>query len=300
MLGDSALYFITFDFKERKLAFVKILHLQDMDGIVLTEEKINSIQERFRQHIENLGDADLAVEKEKLCYLIQNEDQRISASVDKINIYATIILTVLPLVLAVIDLKAIIALPFLLVVGIVLMIYSLANICTYVFKAIKVQGISKSTFSDLRESQKKEKEILLQYQYDWQQLKYKAQLFVSYVLNLQEWVILILFLTVGVSIGVTFKDIGDNEILTNRMGNSEVITLNIDRVKEPYNQDAVKWKELLLDIEKESYKHIVFIGNYDKAPVFFNELDKYDDLEIDFLQDSQMDKEQIKIIREEH
>ena len=46
-------------------------------------------------------------------------------------------------------------------------------------------------------------------------------------------------------------------------------------------------------------KHIVFIGNYDKAPVFFNELDKYDDLEIDFLQDSQMDKEQIKIIREE-
>lgn len=299
MFGDSALYFITFDIKEKKLTFVKILRLQDMDGIVLTEEKINGIQERFRQHIENLGDADLAVEKEKLCYLIQNEDQRISASVDKINIYATIILTVLPLVLAVIDLKAIIALPFLLIVGIVLMIYSLANICTYVFKAIKVQGISKSTFSDLRESQKKEKEILLQYQYDWQQLKYKAQLFVSYVLNLQEWVILILFLTVGVSIGVAFKDIGDNEILTNRMGNSEVITLNIDSVKEPYNQDAVEWKELLLDIENESYKHIVFIGNYDKAPVFFNELDKYDDLEIDFLQDSQMDKEQIKIIREE-
>lgn len=290
MFGDSALYFITFDIKEKKLTFVKILRLQDMDGIVLTEEKINGIQERFRQHIENLGDADLAVEKEKLCYLIQNEDQRISASVDKINIYATIILTVLPLVLAVIDLKAIIALPFLLIVGIVLMIYSLANICTYVFKAIKVQGISKSTFSDLRESQKKEKEILLQYQYDWQQLKYKAQLFVSYVLNLQEWVILILFLTVGVSIGVAFKDIGDNEILTNRMGNSEVITLNIDSVKEPYNQDAVEWKELLLDIEKESYKHIVFIGNYDKAPVFFNELDKYDDLEIDFLQDSQMNE----------
>ena len=107
MFGDSALYFITFDIKEKKLTFVKILRLQDMDGIVLTEEKINGIQERFRQHIENLGDADLAVEKEKLCYLIQNEDQRISASVDKINIYATIILTVLPLVLAVIDLKAI-------------------------------------------------------------------------------------------------------------------------------------------------------------------------------------------------
>ncbi|RKI37529.1 hypothetical protein D7V86_22785 [bacterium D16-51] len=299
MFGDSALYFITFDIKEKKLTFVKILRLQDMDGIVLTEEKINGIQERFRQHIENLGDADLEVEKEKLCYLIQNEDQRISSSVDKINIYATIILTVLPLALAVIDLKAIIAFPFLLILGIVLIVYSLVNICAYVFKAIKVQGISKSTFSDLRGSQEKEKEILLQYQYDWQQLKYKAQLFVSYVLNLQEWVILILVLTVGISIGIAFQEIGDNKTPTNGVGDSKVITLNISDVEEPYNQAAVKWKELLLEIEKESCKHIVFIGNYDKVPVFFKELDKYDDLEIDFLQDSQMDKEQIKIIREE-
>lgn len=299
MIGDFALYLISFDIKVKKLAFAKVLRLQDMEGIVLTEEHINGIQERFRQHIENLGDKDLAVEKEKLCYLIQNEDQRISSSVDKINIYATIILTVLPLVLAVIDLKAIITFPFLLILGIVLMVYSLVNICAYVFKAIKVQGISKSTFSDLRGSQKKDKEILLQYQYDWQQLKYKAQLFVSYVLNLQEWVILILILTVGVSTGVAFKDIRDNRMSSNRMGSSEVITLNISDVEEPYNEDAVKWKELLLDIEKESYKHIVFIGNYDKAPVFFDELDNYDDLEIDFLQDSQMDKEQIKIVREE-
>lgn len=300
MLGDSVLYLITFDIKVKKPAFAKILRLQDMEGIVLTEEHINGIQERFKQHIKDLGDGDLAVEKEKLCYLIQNEEQRISSSVDKINIYATIILTVLPLVLAVIDLKAIITLPFLLILGIVLMVYSLANICAYVFKAIKVQGISKSTFSDLRGSQEKDKEILLQYQYDWQQLKYKAQLFVSYVLNLQEWVILILVLTVGISIGIAFQDIRDNETPTNGMGDSEVITLNIGDVEETYNQDAVKWKELLLEIEKESCKHIIFIGNYDKMPVFFDELDKYDDLEIDFLQDSQMDKEQIKIIiREE-
>lgn len=299
MLGDFALYIITFDVKVKKPAFAKVLRLQDMEGSVLTEEQINGIQERFKHHIEELGDEDLAVEKEKLCYLIQNEDQRISSSVEKINIYATIILTVLPLALAVIDLKAIVTFPFLLILGIVLMVYSLVNICAYVFKAIKVQGISKSSFSDLRGSHEKDKEILLQYQYDWQQLKYKAQLFVSYVLNLQEWVILILVLTVGLSIGIAFQDIRDNETPINGMGDSGVITLNIGDVEEPYNQDAVKWKELLLEIEKESYKHIVFIGNYDKLPVFFSELDKYGDLEIDFLQDSQMDKEQVKIIWEE-
>lgn len=299
MFGDSILYLITFDIELKNVKIAKILRLQEMEGLVLSEEHINGIQERFKQHIEHLSNEDLAVEKEKLCYLIQNEEQRISSSVDKINIYASIILTVFPLVLAVIDLKRIITLPFLLVLGIFFMVYSLVNICAYVFKAIKVQGIRKSTFSDLRASQKKDKEILVQYQYDWQQLKTKAQLFVSYVLNLQEWIILVLSLAVIVSMGIAIKGTCANGLSINGIKNSEVITLNIYNVDEPYNQDAIKWKELLLDTEKESYKRIVFIGNCDEMPTFFNELDKYDDLEIDFLQDSQMDKEQIKIILEE-
>ena len=300
MLGDSILYLLTYDMKKKKLDFYTVLSLKDMESILLTDENIDDIQERFKEHIKDLSDEDLAIEKEKLCYLIENENQRISSSVNKINIYATIILTVLPLSLAIIDLEVIITLHFLLILGIILMVYSLVNICIYVFSAVKVQGISKSTFKDLSESQEKNKEILVQYQYDWQQLKYKAQLFVSYVLNLQEWVILIMALIVGISIGITCQDISKTKIPTNVMVRSEVITLNIADVEEAHNQDAVKWKELLLEIEKEKCKHIVFVGNYDKVPEFFNELDKYDDVKIDFLQDSHMNKEQIKIIMEEY
>ena len=301
MLGDSILYLITFDIKEKKSNFYTVLSLKDIEGILLTDEHIDDIQERFKEHIKDLSDEDLAIEKEKLCYLIENENQRISSSVNKINIYATIILTVLPLALAIIDLKVILTLHFLLILGIILMIYSLVNICVYVFSAVKVQGINKSAFKDLRESQEKNKEILVQYQYDWQQLRYKAQLFVSYVLNLQEWVILIMILAVGISIGITCQDISKNKIPTNVMKvRNEVITLNIADVEKAHNQEAIKWKELLLEIEKEKCKHIVFVGNYDKVPVFFNELDKYDDVKIDFLQDSQMNKKQIKIIMEEY
>ena len=300
MFGDSILYLITFDIKRKKFEPYKLLNLKEMEGILLTEEHIYEIQGRFRQHIIELTDEELAVEKEKLCYLIENENQRISSSVDKINIYATIILTVLPLMLAIIDLKVIITLHFTLILGIILIVYSLINICVYVFSAVKVQGISKCTFNDLRESQEKNKKIVVQYQYDWQQLRHKAQLFVSYVLNLQEWVILTIFLIVCISIGITLQDISKNKIPTNVMVRSEVITLNIADVKEAHNQDAVKWKELLLEIEKEKCKHIVFVGNYDKIPEFFNELDKYDDVKIDFLQDSHMNKEQIKIIMEEY
>ena len=300
MLGDSILYLLTYDMKKKKLDFYTVLSLKDMESILLTDENIDDIQERFKEHIKDLSDEDLAIEKEKLCYLIENENQRISSSVNKINIYATIILTVLPLSLAIIDLEVIITLHFLLILGIILMVYSLVNICIYVFSAVKVQGISKSTFKDLSESQEKNKEILVQYQYDWQQLKYKAQLFVSYVLNVQEWVILIMVLIACISIGITCQDISKNKIPTNVMVRSEVITLNIADVEEAHNQDAVKWKELLLEIEKEKCKHIVFVGNYDKVPEFFNELDKYDDVKIDFLQDSQMNKEQIKIMMEEY
>lgn len=295
MFGDVILYFITYDIKLKKVAFSKILRLQDMEGIILKEEKINGIQERFKQHVEELCEEDLAVEKEKLCYLIQNEEQRISSSVDKINIYASIILTVLPLVLAVVDLKGIITLPFPLLVSVILMVYSLINICAYVFKAIKVQKISKSSFSDLRSSQKKEKEILLQYQYDWQQLKYKAQLFVSYVLNLQEWVVLMLILAVSVSGGIALKEINSGKGIVN----SDIITLNIEKIDDPYSQDAAEWKEVLLEIERESCNHIVFIGNYNGVPSFINELEKYDNLKIELLQDPEMNKTQLKVILEE-
>jgi len=300
MLGDSILYLLTYDMKKKKFDFYTVLSLKDKGSILLTDENIDDIQERFKEHIKDLSDEDLAIEKEKLCYLIENENQRISSSVNKINIYATIILTVLPLMLAIIDLKVIITLHSTLILGIILMVYSLINICVYVFSAVKVQGISKSTFKDLRESQEKNKKIVVQYQYDWQQLRKKAQLFVSYVLNLQEWVNLIIVLMVCISIGITFQDISNNEISSNVMMKNEVITLNIADVKEVHKQDAIKWKELLLEIEKKRFKHIVFVGNYDKMPVFFNELDKYDDVKIDFLLDSKMNKEQIKIILEEY
>lgn len=296
MFGDSILYLITFDINRKKLEFYKVLNL----GNIITKNHVDALPKQFKNHIEELEYKDLAVEKEKLCYLIQNEEQRISSSVNKINMYATIILTVLPLALTIIDLKAIITFPFLLILAIILTVYSLVNICAYVFTAIKVQGIRKSTLDDLCKSKKKEKKILEQYKYDWEQLRCKAQLFVSYVINLQEWVVLIVVLIVGISIGITFQDISNNEISINVMGRSEVITLNISDVEDAHNQDAIKWKELLLEIEKERCKHVVFIGNYDKLPVFFNEFDKYDNVKIDFLQDSQMNTEQIKIILEEY
>jgi len=83
-------------------------------------------------HIAKLLDDDLEIEKEKLLYHIEREEQRISTSVDKINIYATIILTVIPIVVALIDFGSIKDLPIVLQVMICIAVYSLLNICIYI------------------------------------------------------------------------------------------------------------------------------------------------------------------------
>ena len=298
MFGDYVLYLVTFNIKQKKMELMHVLRLEDMEGILLTDEKIGDIQNRYRAHIESLLDENyLEIEKEKLCYHIMNEEKRIDTSINKLNIYATIILTVLPLVLTMLDFKKVFNLSYPLLMGIIFMTYSLINICVYIFRAIKVRGIKKSSFRDLRNSEKKDKEIILQYQYDWQQLKYKAQLFVSFVQNLQEWIIVTLFLILFVSIGVSYSDINKNNKVNN-IGYNTVHTLNVEEIDKPYSDSSVAWQELLLDIEKKQCEKIILITNDTQGISFLDGLEKYSDLEIKVLRDAALEDGMLKIIRE--
>lgn len=297
MLGEYILYLITFDIKQRKIKLIHILCLEEMDGILLTDEKLDGIQDRYKHHIKDLLEKELEIEKEALCYHIQNEEQRINTSIDKLNIYATIILTILPLVLALLDLKKFFTLSLPLLIGAMLIIYSLLNICAYIFRTIKIRGIKKSSFSDLRSSEEKDKEIILQYQYDWQQLKYKAQLFVSFVLNLQEWVVLILILILFVSFGISFENI-DRETQVDIADYNIVITVNPDEIDKPYSDSAVEWAELIDNIEQKQCGKIIFILSGKEDTSFVDKLEKYNELDIKIVRDETIEKGEIKIIGE--
>ena len=96
MLGGVIVYIFSYDISQKNFEPIKVLRLIDMDGNCLEDEDINAIQKRFREHIAVLTDDDLEVEKEKLLYHIEREEQRINSSVDKINIYITVMLTVIP------------------------------------------------------------------------------------------------------------------------------------------------------------------------------------------------------------
>lgn len=295
MLGDSIIYVFSYDIKERKISFIKILRLIDIDGNTLKDEKINQVQDGFRDHVGELKNGDLEIEKEKLLYHIEQEEQRISTSVDKINIYATIILTVIPIVIALIDFGSIKDLPIVLQIMICIAAYSLLNICIYIFRTIKVRGIKKSSFSDLRKSADRNKEIVVQYQYDWQQLKYKAQLFVSFVLNLQEWVIVLLILTVGISFGISVQD-GSTALVAIKNTKSTVFKMNTEEIDIPYSDSAVNWQTIVLDIEKKHCGQIIILTDGNEVPEKVKELARYKDLQIDILTDKDLDKGNFKLI----
>ena len=108
------------------------------------------------------------------------------------------ILTAATIVLSIMDFSNINSLTIVQKTMIVFACYSILNICLLFFGTIKVGGISKSTFRELKADEDKKRKIVFQYYYDWQHLKYKANLFVSYVLNFQEWMVLLIVLVVGI------------------------------------------------------------------------------------------------------
>ena len=196
MLGGYILYIGTFNIyvggryvkNKYKFFYIKRLQFLCTDFLHLpqytekTENEMDRIERNFRRHVNKLSSNDIQTEKEKLLYHIEQQHRRLETSLSKANAFTTAILAIIPMVTITIhnQIKEII-------VGID--IYILLNICIFIFEIIKVSGYRQSTFADLKKAPDKDQEIVIQYYYDCQNLKLKAELIVNYVGNLQEWII---------------------------------------------------------------------------------------------------------------
>lgn len=113
----------------------------------------------------------LEAEKESLCYHIETENSRLEKSDNKMNIYATAVLTLLPILLS-ISFDTIlelfnINLIYKLAIG--LAVFFILNITLYLYQYIKVGGYSMSSFSELKKEKNKRitKRLIAQYYYDF-------------------------------------------------------------------------------------------------------------------------------------
>lgn len=185
MYGNKIIYILTF--KDKHFRFYHILKLESY--YILTDIEINGICERYVHHINNLNSNNVVIEKESLCYRIENEQRRIDRSLQKINMYATIILTLFPILISVFDFSILFRKNKRIVILLLFICcYCFFNLICYIFNSIKVNHLKQSKFSDLRQSGNHVIKINEQYEYDWQFLRKRADLLVSFVSNIEIWI----------------------------------------------------------------------------------------------------------------
>ena len=187
--GNTKLYFITGSKKDK----FKVLHTINLNKYfkdVNTDTNIEKKSSKYRfEHLTTLNESDRSLEKEFIEYKMDSELRRKDIANNKINLYLTIILAIIPLILILFSLDKIKILQLYNIAGIIFLLYFLMNITLLILQATKVSGMSMSRFLDLKEEkQNKRTKLISQYYYDWQQIKLLTNLLVSYVKNIERWI----------------------------------------------------------------------------------------------------------------
>ena len=94
-----------------------------------------------------------------------------------------------------------------------ILLYSMLNLCAWIFQTINVRGFQTSRFVDLKNSADKGKEHSWQIYYEWQEIKRKADMFVSFVIYTKQWIIAVIILTVIFSISLPTEQKADSTVV---------------------------------------------------------------------------------------
>lgn len=198
--GEYLIQILTFYIPERQLNLYKIAKLSDHSNFDISQEKAENLKEKLYEHMSSLSEDDLLVEKEALLRQLSDEDNRMATVFNKINMYTTIILGGVPILLTILSDKIALFVQNFCHKSIfesiifLLLIYFVGNIMIIILQFITIRGYPKSRFSDLKESKNRKETINWQVYYDWQIKKRKADLYVSFLQIIQNWFIIVLLL----------------------------------------------------------------------------------------------------------
>lgn len=244
----------------------------------------------------------LEAEKESLCYHIETENSRLEKSDNKMNIYATVVLTLLPILLS-ISLDTILELfkiNLIYKMAIIVSVYIVLNITVYLYQYIKVGGYSTSSFADLKKEKNKRitKKLIAQYYYDYQSLRKKADLFVSYVKNIQQWMVaafVLFFLTFSYHQYYTHSGTPQKSTVNS---SSSIYTVNVSELNDPYSQSSIYLTDVRKSIQTQSAeKIIVMYSDHTDISSIERELKTFDStFEIQYLYDNQLETNNAKIL----
>ena len=300
-LGRYAVYFCTFLFWKKRFRLFDLISLENA-GTNGKDREIDDCVKRYKEtHLKDLKDEDLLVEEDYLKYLGEKEAKRIEKSETKISIYSTVVLFIIPIVLVFFDIKAICSYQWyeLIVLGFIL--YCCLNIVLLLFSSIKVSGIRLSSFKDLRASNDKKKKAVESYYFDWQSRKNKADIAVSYVINIEGWIkktIVFLLIIVIMTNVRTLIDV--NKGTVDVILSDQIITISTDTIEDAFSENYIKLSEEKLKLSKKEIKGITLIVSdkdvVGKISPFF--ADYNDMVSICYCMDNSLPKSTVKMIEE--
>lgn len=257
MLGAHKLYVLSASRTIDENTNVASLHWDWVKLLSLKEVCDNSghIQQIYTDYYNRLNGSSitndrLEAEKESLCYHIETENSRLEKSDNKMNIYVTAVLTILPILLS-ISFDSILELfktNLIYKIAIIAFAFFVLNITLYLYQYIKVGGYSMSRFIDLKNEADGTltKRLVSQYYYDFQSLKSKARLFVSYVKNIQTWMVASFVLFIITFSYHQFYTHGRTTQNSTINSSSSIYNVNVSDLNDPYSQSSIQ----LTDIRK--------------------------------------------------
>lgn len=172
--------------------------------------------------------------------------------------------------------------------------YRNINLYAWIFQAINVRGFMASTFGDLKKSTEKQKEQTWQIYYDWQQSKRKADMYVSFVLNIKIWIITVIILTIIFSVFLPFS----KKSVIVPFDEDNAYTLDANLIESTYDKSAADWYLILAKLQTDKYSQVVVLHNKVSDADVANKLNEFQNQKIIWMPDNTLQKNQIKIILE--
>lgn len=172
----------------------KVTSLSEQETFNLSEDKCEQLLNRYRAHIADIDAKGREIEKEELLRKLACEQNRIDTSYNKINSFMSIFLAIIPLMTGFMDWYVVLDQKKWQWAVLFVLMYAVLNLSGFLFQSLRVRGVALGSFSDIKNSDDKETEQMVWIYHDWQQVKRKADLFVSFVSFAQEWVVRVIVL----------------------------------------------------------------------------------------------------------
>lgn len=296
--GEYAFYFMSWSFSEKNFRLLKKLSLSSLEAFN-TDDNSPEFKQKisdFRNHISSLNSADLCIEKEAFCRKIENDNARINKSDIKLNIYSAIVLAII----SIINFKTFISFSFdfsIKNILILLNIYFFINICAIIIQNIKVKGFLTSKIKDLETAQQKDKFYLEQLYYDSYFVSEKAQLFVSYICRIYDYVQILIIIMVFI---FSIELINKSSVQYSKSSTeATVITINAENLLDIYSKDNIAFSELLLELQRNHYSRILILSKNEVPYEIQQKISLFDKQIIYYIIDNNLSESEIKIIVEE-